>query len=125
MYADGNGLYLQVTASGARSWIYRYMLHGRAREMGLGSLRDFSLAEVRARATECRKLRADGIDPIESRRAARDGQKLAAAKAITFEDAANAYIEANSSAWRNAKQAAQWNSSLKTYAYPVFGSLPI
>ncbi len=125
MYADGNGLYLQVTASGARSWIYRYTLHGRAREMGLGSVRDFSLAEARGRATECRKLRADGIDPIERRRAARDGQKLAAAKAMTFEDAAKAYIDANSAGWRNEKQAVQWNSSLKMYVYPVFGSLPI
>jgi integrase len=125
MYPDGNGLYLQVTASGARSWIYRYMLHGRAREMGLGSLRDFSLAEARVRAAECRKLRGDGIDPIERRRVARDGQKLAAAKTMAFEDAAKAYIEANNPGWRNAKQAAQWNSSLTMYAYPVFGSLAV
>ncbi|MDE2133830.1 MAG: tyrosine-type recombinase/integrase [Alphaproteobacteria bacterium] len=125
MYPDGDGLYLQVTASSARSWIYRYMLHGRAREMGLGSLREFSLAEARIRAAECRKLRADGIDPIDRRRAARSGQRLATAKAMTFEDAAKAYIEANSPGWRNEKQAVQWTSSLKMYAYPVFGSLPV
>ena len=125
MYPDGDGLYLQITAGGARSWIYRYMLHGRAREMGLGSLRDFSLADARQRAAECRKLRADGFDPIERRRAARDGQKLAATKTITFEEAAKAYIEANSPGWRSAKQAVQWTSSLKMYAYPVFGSLAV
>jgi hypothetical protein len=59
MYADGAGLYLQVTGDGdvhvAKSWIYRFTLHGRAREMGLGSLSTFGLAEARIKATECRR----------------------------------------------------------------------
>ena len=71
MHADGGGLYLQVTASGAKSWIFRFMLNGRAREMGLGPLHTVSLAEARERATECRKLRLDGIDPVEDRKAKR------------------------------------------------------
>ncbi len=68
MYADGAGLYLQVTGAGAKSWIFRYSLHGKAREMGVGSLSAVSLANARIKAAECRRLRQDGIDPIEARK---------------------------------------------------------
>jgi integrase len=125
MHADGGGLYLQVTASGAKSWIFRFMLHGRAREMGLGPLHTISLAEARERARECRKLRLDGIDPVEARKAKRAEERLAAATAMTFEQCAARYIAAHRAGWRNPKHAAQWPSTLKTYAYPVFGSLPV
>ena len=125
LYHDGGGLYLQVSASGARSWVYRYMLHGKAREMGLGSLRDVSLAHARDKVTEFRRLRADGIDPIERRRAERHGARLEAAKAITFKDCAEAYIEGNKAGWGNPKHVAQWSASLQRYAYPVFGSLSV
>src|SRR5215472_355093 len=125
MHADGGGLYLQVTASGAKSWIFRFMLHGRAREMGLGPLHTISLAEARERARECRKLRGDGIDPVEVRRAKRAEERLAAATGMTFADCAERYIAAHRAGWRNAKHAAQWPSTLQTYAYPVFGSLPV
>jgi len=73
MHADGGGLYLQMTASGARTWVFRFMLHGRAREMGLGPLHIVPLAEARDKARECRKLRHEGIDPIETRNAKRAG----------------------------------------------------
>ncbi len=78
MHADGGGLYLRVNAAGARSWIFRYMLRGKAREMGLGPLHTISLAEARQMALECRKLRHDGRDPIDVRRAERAaaGMKL-------------------------------------------------
>lgn len=125
LYHDGGGLYLQVSASGAKSWIYRYSLHGRAREMGLGSLRDISLAYARIKVAGFRRQRADGIDPIEMRRAERHGAKLEAAKAITFQECAEAYIEANKSGWGNPKHVAQWSASLQSYAYPVFGSLSV
>jgi hypothetical protein len=72
MYHDGGGLYLQVSAAGTKSWIYRFTLDGRAREMGLGPLNAISLAEARKRAAECRRMRHDGIDPIEARGAQRD-----------------------------------------------------
>jgi integrase len=125
MYADGGGLYLQVTASGAKSWIYRFMLNGRAREMGLGPFHTISLAEARERARDCRKLRLDGIDPIEARGAKRAEERLAAATAMTFEQCAERYIAAHRSGWRNPKHAAQWPSTLAAYAHPVFGSLPV
>jgi integrase len=125
MHADGGGLYLQVTASGAKSWIFRFMLHGRAREMGLGPLHTISLAEARERARECRKLRLDGVDPVEARKAKAAEERLAAATAMTFADCAERYIAAHRTGWRNLKHAAQWPSTLQTYAYPVFGSLSV
>ena len=125
MHADGGGLYLQVTASGAKTWIYRFMLHGRAREMGLGPLHTILLAEAREKARECRKLRLEGVDPIEARKAKRTGERLAAATAMTFQDCAERYIEAQKAGWKNPKHAAQWPSTLQTYVYPVFGALPV
>ncbi len=125
MYHDGGGLYLQVAASGAKSWIYRYMLNGRAREMGLGPFHIISLSEARSRAAECRRLRLDGIDPIEARKAKRDGAMLEAAKAITFDACAKAYIEAHEAGWQNAKHRDQWRNTLKTYTSPEFGALPV
>ncbi len=125
MYADGAGLYLQVTGGGAKSWLYRFSLHGRAREMGLGSLAAVSLLDARTAAGECRRLCQEGVDPIEARKAQYARARLDAAKALTFSQAATQYIEANSPAWRNAKHAAQWESTLKRYVTPVFGSLAV
>lgn len=128
-YADGAGLYLQVTGDGetrvAKSWIFRFTLRGRSREMGLGSLSTFGLAEARVKAAECRKLTYDGVDPIEARKAIRAKAVMDAAAALTFRDCTKRYIEAQRSGWRNAKHAAQWSSTIKTYAEPVIGALPV
>ena len=129
MYSDGAGLYLQVTGDGeskvAKSWIYRFTLRGRSREMGLGSLSLFGLAEARAKAAQCRRLTYEGIDPIESRRAQRTQAALEAATSLTFKDCTEQYIAAHRAGWRNAKHAAQWSATLKTYAEPVIGILPV
>ena len=109
----------------AKSWIYRYMLRGRAREMGLGSLSAFGLSEARARATAARQLLHDDIDPIESRKAQRAHGALVAAKAITSKECAEKYMATHKVAWRNAKHAAQWESTLATYANPIIGKLPV
>jgi integrase len=124
MYADGGGLYLQVTEGGA-SWIYRYMLAGRAREMGLGPRVLFGLSEARAKALDARRLRHEGIDPIEARRATRAQARLDLAKAVTFKQCAERYIGAHRAGWRNGKHAAQWEATLATYAEPVMGGLPV
>jgi len=124
-HSDGGGLYLQISSSGARSWVFRFMLHGRAREMGLGSLRDVSLAEARKRAAEYRLVKSGIIDPIEARRNRRKETKLEAARALTFKDCAVAYIQAHRPSWRNAKHAAQWTSTLEVYTFPVSGSLSV
>ena len=90
LIADGGGLYLQVAKSGAKSWLYKFMLNGRSREMGLGSLKAVSLANAREKAILCRSSLADGIDPIEARQADRSRATAADQKTITFEDAADA-----------------------------------
>lgn len=121
-YSDGAGLYLQVTASGAKTWIYRFQIGGKRRDMGLGSAALVTLAQARERATEARRLVAEkGVDPIEARRA----QATASGGEMTFADAARQCIEARRAGWRNAKHAAQWEATLATYALPVMGSLPI
>src|SRR6516225_8349807 len=94
MYADGGGLYLQVTEGGA-SWIYRYMLNGRAREMGLGPLALYGLAE------DARRLRHQGFDPIEARRAAKAQKRLDAAKSLMFGAAAKQYVDTHRLSWKN------------------------
>lgn len=124
LHHDGRGLYLQVKRGG-RSWVLRYMLNGRARHMGLGPYPDVTLAEARKAATECRSLLRDGVDPIEMRQRRRQAAILEAAQAITFEECASRLIDAHKAGWRNAKHAAQWSSTLETYAYPVIGSLPV
>lgn len=124
-FADGGGLYLQVTVSGAKSWCYRFMLHGRAREMGLGPLSDTSLSEARGKALEARRLRREGVDPIEHRKASRAAARLDAANSITFDECAKAYMQAHRPSWRSAKHAAEWGNTLATYASPVFGDQPV
>jgi hypothetical protein len=122
LYADGGGLYLQVTGSGGKSWIFRYMINGRRRDMGLGPLGAFSLADARAIAGDCRKLKHQGIDPISQRAAVRLAAAAEAAKAVTFRECCERYITAHQAAWRNAKHAAQWETTLATYAEPVLGT---
>ena len=125
MYPDGGGLYLQIAAGGARSWVYRYMLNGAARYMGLGPLHTVTLAQARVKALEARRLRQEGLDPIEARNVELGKVRLEAAKAITFRDATERYIESKKAEWRNAKHAKQWKSTLETYAYPIIGSVPV
>lgn len=107
-HADGGGLYLQVTAAGARSWIFRYQLNKKRREMGLGSVNAVSLAQARDRAAEARTQVAHGQDPIEQR-------KVAKADVPSFGECADAYIEVHRAGWKGKAQADQWTQSLKDY----------
>jgi len=129
MYADGAGLYLQISGDGerviAKSWIYRFTLRGRTREMGLGSATTFGLAEARTKAKECRQLLYDGIDPIDARKVEKARSVLETARAMTFKECAEKYIAAHKAGWRNAKHASQWNATLRTYAEPVIGKLAV
>jgi integrase len=121
-YADGNGLYLQVGASGSKSWILRYSLNKRAREMGLGSIFDWSLSEVREQARKYRQMLDEGIDPIKHRQAERDRNLLATAQHRTFEQCAHEYHKLHASGWKNLKHADQWINTLTSYAFPEFGA---
>jgi len=124
-YGDGGGLFLQVSVSGSKSWVFRFKEAGKLHEMGLGATHTIGLAEARERARECRRLRLDGIDPIEARKVARAQARLAAAKAVTFKNCAERYIASHQAGWRSLAHAAQWPSTLGRYVYPVFGSLPV
>ena len=124
-YADGGGLYLQVSKYGTKAWLFRYMLDGRARQMGLGSIDTFSLKEARERARRARQQIFDGVDPIEARRKLRESAKIADARGTTFRDAAERYISAHRAGWKNAKHTEQWTNSLRTYVYPALGDLPV
>jgi integrase len=124
-YGDGGGLYLQVSESGAKSWVFRFKQDGKAREMGLGPVHTVSLAEARLKALDCRRARLDWRDPIEDRKTARAVARLDAAKAVTFQACAERYIAAHKTGWRNVKHAAQWTATLTRYVYPHIGSLPV
>jgi integrase len=125
MYCDGGGLWLCVSSPTASSWVFRYQLHGKAREMGLGSARDISLQEARTAAAAARKVKAMGSDPLQERARIAAERRAEAAKAITFRQSAEQYIEAHRAGWKNAKHAAQWGATLATYAYPTIGTLPV
>lgn len=105
-HADGGGLYLLVTPAGSASWVFRFTRQGRKREMGLGSAQTFTLAEARERAREARKVLAEGLDPIENRRAAR------AIVARTWGEAVDDFITTHRAGWKSDAQAAQWRQSL-------------
>jgi integrase len=122
-YADGGNLYLQVSKAGTKSWVFRFKESGRTRDMGLGPIHTLSLAEARERATECRKLRLDRVDPIEQRKAERAARRLATSKNITFDECAAACLESNRAQW-SIGHADQWRATLETYASPVIGKLP-
>lgn len=127
LYAVGGavGLHLQISERSARSWTYRYQINGKRRDMGLGGTDLYNLAQARERAREARRLVDQGVDPIDQRRAGKQAAMLAAAKSITFEQAAKAYIKAQSAGWRNSRHAAQWPQSLEAYVFPVFGNLSV
>jgi integrase len=125
LYGDGGNLYLHIGEAGNRSWIFRFMIDGKARSMGLGAVHTVSLAEARDAALEARKLVRLGIDPIETKDAARNTLRLEKAKSVTFQACAERYIEAHRKGWRNAKHAKQWPATLEAYVYPAIGALPV
>lgn len=130
-HADGAGLHLLVKESGARSWVYRFMLHGKSRDVGLGAAGPggIALADARDLAAALRLKVRSGIDPLEERqreaserRASAQAEQMAG---ITFKAVAEAYIAANEASWRNSKHRQQWRNTLASYVYPVMGDLPV
>jgi integrase len=119
-YGDGGGLYLIVSPSGARKWIFRFTYAGRVTETGLGSSQAVSLAEARDKAHEARRVLKMGKNPIETKRQA----ALAEAGIPTFASVADALVTAKESEWRNEKHRAQWRVALTKLAAPL-RSLPV
>lgn len=120
IYSDGGGLYLGTRPSGTRSWLSIYMIDGKRRELGLGSVFDVSLAQAREKARLARQLHLDGIDPIvERRRVSKPKQKV-----MTFGEMATALIDDIEKGFDNKKHRDQWRSSISGYAKPIL-TLPV
>ncbi len=124
LLGDSNGLYLQVTPGGVRSWIFRYTINKRTRSMGLGPVRTLTLVAARKKAMALRVQVDQGIDPL-----ARKAQELAVMKAaepivhrFTFRKCAEAYLNSHDAGWKNKKSPAQWRNTLEQYAYPFIGN---
>jgi integrase len=115
MYGDGNGLYLRVGPTGGRSWIVRTVVHGRRRDLGIGSASLVSLAEARDVAHQMRKVARSGGDPDQLRKR----------ETLTFAEAASRVHANLRSTWRSERHGAIWFTSLERYAFPVFGHRPI
>jgi integrase len=123
LYNDGGNLYLQVKSPTAKSWIFRF---NGSRYLGLGSAHVVSLQEARDLAHECRRLRQQGIDPIEAKHAKQTQQRLdKAANAITFKQCVADYIDAHRAGWKHAKHLEQWRNSMTRHVVPVIGDLPV
>lgn len=124
-YAAGDGLYLQVSPGGGKSWIFRYQRAGLARHMGLGGFAIVSLAEARQRAQDARKLLLDDIDPLKNRHTRQAESRARAARSITFKKCAEEFIASQEASWKNSDHRRQWRSTLERYVYPVLGDLPV
>jgi integrase len=122
---DGGGLALQISKSGSKSWVFRYTLNKRTRMMGLGPITTVTLIEARDKAAEYRKQLQSGVDPLEAKNDRRQKKDLESLKLITFDECAHSYIESHKSGWKHQKHAVQWRASLKNYASPIIGHLPV
>lgn len=128
--SDGGGLLLEVMPSGKKKWICRLMVHGKRRDMGLGGFPTVSLKQARDAAEAARKAAADGVDPIAAREA-REREAVAAreaaeeAEARTFKNVALECIKAEAPGWKNERTALLWENSLKQWAFPELGKMPV
>ncbi len=130
-FGDGSGLYLQVAPGDTKSWLFRFTLHGKAREMGLGPVGEppgaVSLADARRLAGEARALLRDGRDPIVERQERKATLRREALEASerTFRAAAEAFVKTRAAGWKNEKHAAQWTATLEQHAFPVIGDMAV
>lgn len=121
-FSDGGGLYLLVKKSGAKSWVFICTTpNGKRREIGLGAVNTVTLEAARTKATALRAAVELGRDP----KTERDQLRNAGAPPATFKAAAEEYIASHKTGWKNAKHAAQWTATLKTYVYPTIGDVAV
>jgi len=119
------GLLLQITDTGAKSWVLRYELRGREHWMGLGSASVFTLKEARERARQARQLLADRIDPLAGKRAAEEAKRLQEARRLSFAEAAQQYFDQHESKWRNAHHRNQFLITLKAFVFSTLGDMDV
>ena len=124
-YSDGGNLYLRITKSLSKTWAFYYKKDGKRVEMGLGSVDVMTLEQARDKADVLRKQLADGIDPLSERQRQANEDKAQRAKFMTFQQCADAYINAHRAGWKNPKHIQQWQNTLSQYAFPVFGDLDV
>ncbi len=118
-YVDGDGLHLHVRTAERRAWVFRYTRLGKTRDLGLGAFPETTLAAARTAAAQARARLRDGLEPLSKR------SEAVTSATHTFKAVAEDFIATHRQGWRNSKHAAQWDSTLATYAYPVIGSLPV
>ena len=123
MHWIDDNLYLQIRSQGTRSWLFRYWVDGKPKVLGLGAVRDVTLAKARDQADRLRLQIRDGDLPQAQKKAI--APKAATSKVPSFRECARVYINTHESAWKNDKHRAQWRSTLETYVYPVFGNKPV
>lgn len=123
-YTDGDGLMLVVGKDGSKKWVLRIMVDGVRRDIGLGSVRTRSLAEARRAATETREAAKAGRDVVAEKRAAKEAPPEPPRKP-TFREVAEQLHREQAPTWKNEKHAAQWLTTLKEYAFPRLGELPV
>ena len=121
-HGDGDGLYLNIAPSGSKSWVQRIVIHRRRRDIGLGPYPAVSLDRARSIAQENRSAVAQGRDPVAEKRLERGAIRNPAPSIPTFSEAAARVIELRRPTWSNPKHAAQWQSTLQTYAFPLIGN---
>lgn len=131
---DGGSLWL-FTGRNSKSWVFRYMIDGKAVEMGIGSYDDVGLQQARElarqyRAQVHRKPEHGGpVDPLHERQAAEiaaaAARRIEKVKEMTFKACADGYLRANANSWKNAKHRQQWFNTLDTYVYPHLGGMPV
>ena len=116
MHNDGRGLYLRIAKGCSKGWILRITIDGRRRDIGLGGYPAVTLAKARQLADAHRLAVAEGRDPVAEKRRA---------VTPTFAEAAVKVHEANMPRWKNGKHTDQWINTLRTYAFPVIGKMPL
>ncbi len=119
------GLQMQITPNGARSWLLRVTIGGRRRKVGLGSYPTISLAAARERAREALDKIAEGVDPVEERKAAQAALRAAQARSLTFAEAMEKFAPKKLAEFKSEKQRRLWRSSLEIHAIPVLGKIPV
>jgi integrase len=140
-HADGDGLYLLVKETGAKSWVFRFMLGGKSRDLGLSRCpeavellkrsggTELTLAQARDVASMYRLVVREGKDPLQQREAV--AKKLAADEQakkvaeVTFQTAAETFLAGREGTWRNPKHRQQWYNTLATHVYPKIGATAV
>ena len=121
-HGDGDGLYLYISRSGAKSWVQRIVVDGRRRDIGLVAYPGVSLAHARSIAHDNRTAVAEGRDPVLEKRVAREATRKQTPSIPKFSEACSHVIELRRPTWSNAKHSDQWRNTLATYANPIIGS---